>query len=104
MTVPFACDMLAIPAGERTAHHQLTRRLMSEVVEEINQNPDGFALRFPAEEYEAVAQFVSRERLCCPFLHFALEVAAARGPLWLHLSGPEGVKPFIQAELQLPRQ
>lgn len=105
MTIPFACDLRAIPAAERAAHHHLTRRLMSKEVEEIQEMPDGFgfSFRFAAEEYEAVTQFVFRERLCCPFLQFTLEVTPARGPLWLHLSGPAGVKPFIQAELQLPQ-
>jgi len=45
---------------------------------------------------------VSRERLCCPFLGFTLEVGPDRGPLRLHLTGPDGVAPFIRAELHLP--
>ena len=59
------------------------------------------AFRFPAEEYEAVAHFVARERLCCPFLRFVLEVAPERGPLWLRLTGAEGVTAFMRAELHL---
>ena len=102
MTIPFACDVLAIPATDREAHQRLTRRLMSEAVEEARERPDGFALRFPAEEYEAVIQFVAFERLCCPFLRFMLEVTPDGGPVWLNLTGPEGVTQFIRAELRLP--
>jgi hypothetical protein len=98
---PFACDMTAIPAEERGAHHALIRRLMSEV-SEVRELPDGLAFRFPADAYDAVARFVARERLCCPFLHFALDVAPERGLLWLRLTGAEGVKAFIRAELRLP--
>jgi hypothetical protein len=102
MTGSFACDMTAIPAEEREAHQALIRRLMSEAVTEFRELPDGFAFRFPAEEYEAVAHFVARERLCCPFLRFVLEVAPERGPLWLRLTGAEGVTAVMRAELHLP--
>lgn len=94
--------MSAIPAEERGAHHTLMRRLMSEAVTEIRELPDGLAFRFPADEYEAVARFVARERLCCPFLRFALDVPPEREPLWLRLTGADGVRAFLRAELQLP--
>ncbi len=102
MSIPFACDMTAIPPEKRGAHHALIRRLMTEAVEEISELPDGLAFRFPAEEFEAVTEFMGRERLCCPFLTFALDVSPERGPLRLRLTGAEGVKDFIRAELQLP--
>jgi hypothetical protein len=102
MSAPFACDMTAIPAAERPAHHDLIRRLMHQVVEETRELPDGLEFRFPADEYDSVVRFVSRERLCCPFLSFTLDVPPERGPLWLRLTGAEGVKDFIRAELGLP--
>ena len=42
------------------------------------------------------------ERLCCPFITFELHIAPNRGPVLLRLTGAEGVKDFIRAELQLP--
>lgn len=102
MSIPLACDMTAIPPDERGAHHALIRRLMSEAVEEISELPDGLAFRFPAEEYDAVTEFVRRERLCCPFLTFTFDVLPDRGPLRLRLTGAERVKEFIRAELHLP--
>ena len=101
MTAPFACDMTAIPAGERSAHQALSRRLMTEALAELRELPDGVAFRFAAEEYDAVVRFVDRERRCCPFLRFTLEIAPDRGPIWLRLTGAEGVKAFIRAELRL---
>jgi hypothetical protein len=103
MSTLFTCDMTAIPAEKRGAHRALIRRLMTQSVEEISELPDGLVFRFPADEYEAVTEFVGRERLCCPFLTFALEVSHQRGPLMLSLTGPVGVKDFIRAELGLPR-
>ena len=103
MPTPFACDMTAIPSGQRAAHHALIQRLMMEAAEEIRELPNGLAFRFPAEEYDAVMEFVGRERLCCPFLAFTLEVSPERGPILLRLTGAEGVRDFIRAELHLPR-
>lgn len=94
--------MTAIPPEQRGPHHALIRHLMTVAVEEISELPDGLAFRFPAEEYDAVTEFVGRERLCCPFLTFTLEVSPDRGPLWFRLTGAEGVKDFIRAELHLP--
>jgi hypothetical protein len=99
---PFACDMTAIPAEQRGAHHALIRRLMTEAVEEIRELPNGLAFRFPAEEYNAVTELIGGERLCCPFLAFSLEVSPERGSLLLRLTGAQGVKEFIRAELQIP--
>lgn len=102
MPIPFACDMTAIPTEQRSAHHALIRHLMTEAVEEIRELPDGLSFRFPTREYDAIAEFMGRERLCCPFLTFALELAPDQGPVTLRLTGPEGVVPFIRAELDLP--
>jgi hypothetical protein len=94
--------MTAIPAEARGPHHRLIRRLMTQAVQEIRELPDGLSFRFRADEYDAVTEFVGRERLCCPFLTFTLDVAPNRGPVWLRLTGPEGVKAFLRAELHLP--
>jgi hypothetical protein len=64
--------------------------------------PDGLAFRFPAVEYDAVTEFVGRERLCCPFITFELDIAPNCGMVLLRLTGAEGVKDFIRAELHLP--
>ena len=102
MPTPFACDMTAIPMEKRGAHHALIRRLMIEGVRQIRELPDGLAFQFPAEEYGAVTEFVRSERLCCPFLTFTVEVAPELAALQLRITGDEGVKEFIRAELQLP--
>lgn len=103
MATAFACDMTTIPTERRAAHHALIRRLMTQAVEEIRELPDGLSFRFPAREYDAVTEFVGRERLCCPFLKFTLDLAPDQGLLMLRLTGADGVKDFIRAELGLPR-
>ena len=47
----------------------------------------------------AIAKFIENERLCCPFFKFGLELGPENGPLWLRLSGGEGVKEILQTTL-----
>jgi hypothetical protein len=44
------------------------------------------------------AEWVSLERKCCPFLAFEIEQPKDQGPVWLRITGPEGVKAFIEEE------
>jgi hypothetical protein len=61
--------------------------------------PGGYALRFAAEQYDEVTEFIGNERLCCPFFTFVLEVGPGHTPLWLKITGDEDVKAFLQAML-----
>ena len=96
--IPIACDLTAIPADEREAHELLAKQLFFEAVPERQELSDGYAFRFRADQYPLLAAFIANERLCCPFFCFTLEVTPAQGPLWLRLTGGEGVKEFIEAE------
>lgn len=98
---PLACDMTAIPAEQRPLHLAQSRELFSQV-DETRELPDGYEFRFAAEQdlLKRLADFVSLEKLCCPFLSFGIEVEAENGPVWLRLTGREGVKAFIQEEVR----
>lgn len=67
----------------------------------VRELPNGYAFRLPNEPDVLLkaAEFVSLERLCCPFFGFVLEVEPEGGAVWLGLTGREGVKPFILAEI-----
>ena len=97
---PFACNMDAIEADRRALHIATAKHLFSSV-SEIKELPDGYAFRLPNESKVLlkVAEFVSLERLCCPFFGFTLDIGREGGEVWLQLTGREGVKPFIQAEI-----
>lgn len=99
MSVVFACDMTAIPVAERAAHHAVTRHVIAAAT--IREAPDGFIFELPADEYDVVVRFVAKERLCCPFLTFVVTVRAEQSQLELRISGPNGAKEFIRAELRL---
>ena len=96
--LPIACDLTAIKADERPHHEALTYRLFS-AVQEVHELPDGYGFRLPLEMLLTTAEFVSRERLCCPFFRFRLEIEPAGAALWLHLAGNEEIKQFVQASL-----
>jgi hypothetical protein len=95
-----ACRMDAMNASQRMRHADLLDRLRSGV-QEVRELPDGFAFRLPREEWSTAAEFVSLERLCCPFLGFALELEQEAGPLWLRMTGREGAKDILRKELSI---
>jgi len=97
-----ACDMSALDAGQREQHQQVSAQVWA-AMQETKELTNGYAFRLPAEAsiLLAAAEFIWLERLCCPFFTFALEVGPERGPLWLKLTGPDGVKQFLQTGLDL---
>lgn len=96
---PLACVPGAIPPAEREAHFARLTRLFSTAVREHRELPDGRAFRFDADVLDEIALWVANERLCCPFLRFALEIAPDNGPIWMRLTGPDGIHAFLDAEL-----
>ena len=95
-----ACDMTAIAPEQRPKHLANSRELFSRI-EESRELPSGYEFRLadgPAL-ISQVAEFVSLEKLCCPFLNFVIEVQDEGGPVWLRLTGREGVKAFIREEI-----
>ena len=96
----FACDMFALTPDERVHHAAASEALFADV-QEIRESANGYTFRLPQESatLPRVADFITYERLCCPFFAFNLEVEPQGGPIWVGLSGDEGVKAFIIAEL-----
>lgn len=97
---PLACDMTAIAADQRALHVTNSRELFSRI-EEFRELADGYEFRLTGgpELLTKLGEFVSLERLCCPFLRFDVRVEAEGGPVWLSLRGHEGVKDFIREEI-----
>ena len=97
---PFACDMTAIAPEQRGAHIATIKRLFG-AVQSTRELPDGYAfeLRNDSDVLLTSAEFISLERLCCPFFGFELQVEREGGSVSLSLTGRDGVKPFIMAEI-----
>jgi hypothetical protein len=96
----FYCRLDALTKEERERHLTLWKGLQASR-QEVRELADGYAIRFPgdAKHLLDVAEFISRERRCCPFFTFEMEVSGEDKPLWLRLRGQEGVKEFIRTEI-----
>lgn len=97
---PIACDMSVLSPSERQTHLATSRELFSKL-QAIKELPDGYEFRLADDPKVIIklAEFVTLERLCCPFLNFATEIGAERGPMTLRLTGREGVKAFVREEI-----
>lgn len=95
-----ACDMSVLSPEQRDAHLATSRELFSKV-QAIKEVADGYEFRIGDEPdvIVKVAEFVSFEKLCCPFLNFAINVEAEGGPMTLRLTGRKGVKAFVREEI-----
>jgi hypothetical protein len=94
---PLVCDLTAINDDERAIHKEIGEKIFT-AVKQWRELPNGYALRIPTESgmIEKAGTFIARERRCCPFFRFHLEVTPEEGPVWLKLTGDQKVKRFIK--------
>ena len=100
---PIACNLSALNHTERDRLSALLDKLTTGA-EHRQELSDGYAYEIvPAKvSFREVAEWVSLESRCCPFLNFRLDLAG--GAVRLQLTGGRGVKQFIQAEMhRLPK-
>jgi len=97
--IPFACSLTALAAAERAHHSDLSKELHS-AVKDIRELDNGYAFQFSGEAktISMVAEWISLERLCCPFFSFQLDIASEGKPMFLRMTGREGVKEFMRTE------
>jgi hypothetical protein len=97
--VPFACSLTALNASQREHHKELSKQLR-ESVKETREMRDGYGFRLPGDGQTVAmaAEWITLERLCCPFFTFQLEIGSEGKPIWLRMTGREGVKQFMQSE------
>jgi hypothetical protein len=94
--VPIACTLTPREMAARAS--TLLPDLLSRV-EEHQDLPDGFRLRFDAtsETLQQITAVIDAERRCCRFLRFQITVEPDGGPIWLDVSGPPGTRDFLAA-------
>ena len=97
---PLACDLTAIPSSVRE-EHVLTAPQLFSAAQEVQELSNGYAIRFLNESgrFMSIAKFIENEKLCCPFFNFGLDIEPNNGPIWLKLTGGEGVKELLQTTL-----
>jgi hypothetical protein len=100
--LPVACVPSAIAASERPLHFALARKLLGQTSARREQLATGLEFRLPPESLEDIARFIANERKCCPFMTFDIKVSPAEGEITLRMTGPEGTREVLEAELDLP--
>ena len=97
----FACDLKALTPEQRKLHQKLSHDLGSAVTMR-RELPDGYTFRIDSAKMPVVdiAQWITFEHRCCPFVVFRLEVQRDE-IVSLSLQGVAGVKKFIETEFRL---
>lgn len=98
---PLVCNMGVFTPAQRESHIQRTTELIQSV-QVVQEVADGYEFTFPNESELIIdiAEFISNERLCCPFLKFSLNVFPNSEPVSLTLTGPLGTQEFLRAEFE----
>jgi hypothetical protein len=96
---PFACNMHALSAQQRSQHHLLGETLQSSLLA-VHELPNGYEFEFPLspEFYGSLAQLTPLEHACCPF--FVISIRLDHDKLFWQLTGSDSVKPFIRMEFE----
>jgi len=97
-TVPLACNMGVFTTDQREAHIRTTNQLFQAVQGSLERE-GGFEFTFLNDtNIQKIGEFIANEKLCCPFLKFALTVNSNTEPISLLLTGPEGTQEFLREE------
>lgn len=95
----FACNLKAISAADRPRYNELVKRVRA-AMRDRSEVSSGYTFKLDSKAVTLpeAAEWISMERMCCPFLTLQIS-ASGNQPHWLlTLTGPEGVKPLLNAE------
>jgi hypothetical protein len=95
----FACNPKAIRAADRPRYNELVKRIHA-AVRERHELANGYELKLDGKAITLpeAAEWISMERLCCPFLTLQLATSGNQTYWTLALTGPEGVKKILEAQ------
>ena len=98
-----ACNLKAISAADRPRYTELVKRLRA-AMRDRTEIPNGYAFKLDSKAVTLLetAEWISMERLCCPFLTLQLSASGDEAHWLLTLSGTEGAKQLVDAEFQHP--
>jgi hypothetical protein len=98
----FYCNTKSLSIAEWAQKRRISEK-MKIARAERKELANGYTFRFRPEAVSLIelADWVSSEARCCPFFDMTIEVEPDGGPLWLRLTGKEGVKQFIRMEFKL---
>lgn len=95
----FACNLKAISATDRPRYSELVKRVRA-AMRDRSEISNGYAFQLDSKTVTLpeAAEWISMERLCCPFLTLQLSASGNQTYWLLTLTGPDGVKPLLDAE------
>ncbi len=96
----FVCKLTSPELRERKA--TVIASLKEKVIEK-KELKNGFAYKFNQTD-NTIAElnsFVEDEKACCEFLSFKISSGSDKKDIWLEISGADGAKEFINAELEM---
>jgi hypothetical protein len=98
---PIACTPGALDATQRRRQTELLAIVRSKVLATA-EFANGYAIQLPNDPATTVlaAEWASLERLCCAFAEFSIELRLDN-TLWVRVTGREGVKEVLAAEMGL---
>jgi hypothetical protein len=96
------CNLKAIEAAERPRYNDLVKRIRA-AIRERNSREDGYAYQLDGTgiSLPEVAEWMSMERLCCPFLTIQVSAVGNQEDWALTLTGPIGVKSLLDLEFPI---
>jgi hypothetical protein len=96
----FTCDLNALNDIQRNRLGRFHRDFLPLAIS-IDELKNGYDLKFPYDEtlFVNAAEYITIERLCCPFLRLNISLAQNGETFNISIAGDDGVKTFIKAEL-----
>lgn len=93
-----SCNLTDAALVERK--ETVLKRLKQQIIEK-KELSDGYSFKFSGSDkvLDELVDFIKTERACCNFFVFNLSTSGDKRETWLSLTGPEGAKTFISAEL-----
>lgn len=97
---PFACNRVGLTPTERKRHFEELGPRLRALRKGMRELDNGYEFEFPSDRatFALLSEWMIQERACCPFFELSLRLEREGGPMWLRLSGREGVKEFIRGE------
>ena len=97
---PVRCNLNALSADERAAHSRAFADLLPTFTDR-KELADGYRLSGPAVSAPLLAEWIARERRCCPSLRFRIEMAPEQGPVTVTIRGPKGTRELLRGSFRL---
>jgi hypothetical protein len=95
-----ACNLGAIGETELPHYKSLCTRLR-EAITDHRELSDGYSFRLNGELISLLeaAEWITLERLCCPFFTFQLQTTGSDRDYWVKLQGPPEAKAIVREAL-----